>query len=237
MAFRRFQEELRAYWDLLQDPAHWGNVEIARGELNRQFGALVPDLEELHVARRMTIAGHEFPIFETAIGPLPDWDSRFIPIGALGMAVTVIGQSIGMLERLEANRARDNARIRDDARVLANGIPDRERSWLWLPISIVVALVLGWFIRGFQPQLWDLFGAMNPQFVRWLIASVVGTIVFVTGNYAINRLASDSEKSKGKILLLLIVAVVSGWITFAIAVPPPSIAEPVTVPTPPPSPR
>ena len=111
-AFNGFERDLREYRRVFDDPAARVRADELRRDLNRQLGVLMTELQELGVPRMMMIAGNEFAIFETALGPLPAHeDELFVPVAALEQALTVVQQAIGTFERLEARQVRDVAGI------------------------------------------------------------------------------------------------------------------------------
>jgi len=232
-AFTGFEHDLREYRRVLDEPTALERGDEMRRDLNRQLGVLMPELQELGVPRIMMIAGNEFGIFETALGPLPAHeDEMFIPVAALDQALTVLQQAIGTLERLEARKVREAAQIRSDARTLAGGLYPKRR---WTGFSVVLGIAAsasaGWFACRF-----DLFGflaALDLPWWRWLLASIAAAVTFTAGGYAVNRLSSDTPKGKAQAAGLLVVALVAGWLTYVLTVPPPK-SKPVTLPAPPP---
>lgn len=127
-----FRNDLVRYGNMLGNEHDRGESDRLRGRLNVMYGDLLPDLQELDVARQWQQFGRVFPIFETALHP-PTERHDGVTFDALRFAVASLEPVIGRLQRMADE-----------------GAPVHRTFWI---AAFVLTFMAGWLLRHYQDRL------------------------------------------------------------------------------------
>jgi hypothetical protein len=170
----KFRNDLVRYANMLGNEHDRGESDQLRGQLNVMYGDLLPDLEELDVARQWQQFGRAFPIFETALHP-PTERHDGVTFDALRFAVASLEPVIGRLQRMADE-----------------GAPVHRTFWI---AAFVLAFLAGWLLRHYQDRL--ILMRRLPAVATWGNTKVLLIALAVAGGGITGNLFAGLVQADG----------------------------------------